>query len=71
VIRHCRTPRFVIDTILHRPRNWSAAAVLVSTRADESFFRGGEPERRPRHTVVAWPPPAAACYLDRFGQLKN
>jgi hypothetical protein len=26
----------------------SAAAVIVSTRADEPFFRGDEPERRAR-----------------------
>jgi len=33
----------------------SAAAVIVSTRADEPFFRGDEPERSPSHTVVASP----------------
>ena len=33
----------------------SAAAVIVSTRADEPFYRGDEPERRPSHTVVASP----------------
>ena len=41
----------------------TAAVGIVSTRADESFFRGGEPERSPGHTVVAWPnarPPAAS-----------
>jgi hypothetical protein len=30
----------------------SAAAVIVSTRADEPFFRGDEPERSPSHTVA-------------------
>ena len=33
----------------------SAAAVIVSTRADEPFFRGDEPERSPSHAVVASP----------------
>jgi len=36
----------------------SAAAVIVSTRADEPFFRGDEPERSPSHTAVtspSWP----------------
>jgi len=33
----------------------SATAVIVSTRADEPFFRGDEPERSPSHTVVASP----------------
>jgi len=31
----------------------SAAAGPVSTGADESFFRGVEPERRPGHTAAA------------------
>jgi hypothetical protein len=31
----------------------SAAAGIVSTHADESFFRGSEPERSGSHTVVA------------------
>jgi hypothetical protein len=30
-----------------------AAAVIVSTRADEPFFRGVEPERGRSHAVVA------------------
>jgi hypothetical protein len=37
----------VIDTIVPAARIKSAAAVIVSTRADEPFFRGDEPERSP------------------------
>jgi hypothetical protein len=33
----------------------SAVAAIVSTRADEPFFRGVEPERTPSHNVVASP----------------
>jgi len=32
----------------------SAAAGIVSTCADERFFRGVEPERSPSHIAVAW-----------------
>ena len=35
------------------PGSRLAAAVIVSTYADEPFFRGVEPERRRSHTVVA------------------
>jgi len=37
----------VIDTMCTVARIKSAAAVIVSTRADEPFFRGDEPERSP------------------------
>jgi hypothetical protein len=33
----------------------SAAAIIVSTGADEPFFRGDEPERSASPTVVASP----------------
>ena len=58
-----RRRRFASDA----PRTWlstrlctgaritSAAAVIVSARADEPFFRGDDPERSPSHTVVASP----------------
>jgi hypothetical protein len=45
----------------------TAAAGIGSTRADESFFRGDEPERSPGHTVVAWSharPPATSIATD-------
>jgi hypothetical protein len=35
------------------PRIRSAAAVIVSARADEPFFRGVEPERRRSYTADA------------------
>jgi hypothetical protein len=35
----------VIDTMFTVGRIKSAAAVIVSTRADEPFLRGDEPER--------------------------
>ena len=40
---------------VHGRADQSAAAVIVSTRADEPFFRGDDPERSPSHTVVASP----------------
>ena len=40
---------------VHGRVDQSAAAVIVSTRADEPFFRGDDPERSPSHTVVASP----------------
>jgi hypothetical protein len=43
VNRHCRTGHLVIETILHVAGIRLAAAVTVSTRADEPFFRGVEP----------------------------
>jgi hypothetical protein len=45
----------VIDTMFTVGRTKSAAAVIMSTRADEPFFRGDEPERSPSHIVVASP----------------
>ena len=53
MIRHRRSAQLVIDSILTAAQITSAAADIDSTRADESFFRGVEPERRPRHTAVA------------------
>ena len=43
----------------------SAAAVIVSTRADEPFFRGDDPERSPRHTAVASPRCANATEMSK------
>ena len=51
--RLSRTDYLVIETIIHGRADQIAAAVIVSTRADEPFFRGVEPERMPSHTGVA------------------
>ena len=53
VNRLSRTDYLVIETIIHGRADQIAAAVIVSTRADEPFFRGVEPERMPSHTGVA------------------
>jgi len=53
VIRHCRTAHLVIDTMVPLARgSLKPPPSIVSTRADESFFRGVEPARRGSHTAV-------------------
>ena len=48
------TPKYlVIERLFSGPRIRSAAAVIVSARGDERFFRGVEPERRRSYTADA------------------